>query len=199
VILAREKGDMSPIFESERSIYWLPARFFRCKRLCSAKSFNLITALSGLRPRSRSFAPGHRREFNPTSSTPPIGAHVTLRTSSGIVDVHLAIRKCSPPIIFRWRLVTPCTSPVRLSTRHRDSIRCAHHSEGHPRLVVRSLQGIPLKPARGRQRHASQRAAGRCPVKRAILSPLWRRLVHGGLRGARCYAAPPMATSPQAA
>jgi hypothetical protein len=89
-------------------------------------------------------------EYNPLSPTPPLGAHVNLQTSSGMVDVHLG----NPQMLTANHLSLAPGDTVRVIGEKLNEIQGTQFvarvlQKGAQAIVVRSLQGIPLKPGRG--------------------------------------------------
>ena len=98
-------------------------------------------------------------EYKATSATPPLGAHVTLQTSSGTVDVHLGNSQLLAANHFS---LLPGDS-VRVFGENLNGSQGAQFvarivQKGSQALTLRSLQGIPLKPSRnnGVQAHKQQ-------------------------------------------
>jgi len=83
--------------------------------------------------------------YTPTTQTPPLGAHVTLQTSAGVVDVHLG----------NARLLTANHFTIQNGDTFRiigESVACGNGTQfvarivqkGTQALAVRSVRGIPL-------------------------------------------------------
>jgi hypothetical protein len=88
-------------------------------------------------------------EYRPSSSTPPLGAHVIVQTSSGIVDVHLG----NPRMLTANHFSLAPGDAVRIVGENLNESQGTQFvarllQKGAQSLAVRSLQGIPLRPAR---------------------------------------------------
>lgn len=88
-------------------------------------------------------------DYRPLSSTPPLGAHVTLQTSSGIVDVHLG----NPQMLTANHLSLAPGDTVRVIGENLNGIQGTQFvarilQKGSLAIAVRSPQGLPLKPGR---------------------------------------------------
>lgn len=86
-------------------------------------------------------------EYIPLSATPPLGAHVTLQTSSGIVDVHLG----NPQTLVRNHLSLTPGDSVRIIGENINQLKGTQFvarivQKGTQAIAVRSPQGLPLKP-----------------------------------------------------
>jgi hypothetical protein len=86
-------------------------------------------------------------EYIPLSATPPLGAHVTLQTSSGIVDVHLG----NPQTLVRNHLSLTPGDSVRIIGENINQLKGAQFvarivQKGTQAIAVRSPKGLPLKP-----------------------------------------------------
>jgi hypothetical protein len=100
-------------------------------------------------------------EYKATSATPPLGAHVTLQTSSGIVDVHLGNSRLLAANHFS---LAPGDS-VRVFGENLNGSQGVQFAarivqKGTQALTVRSLQGIPLKPSRVKSAQAQKQQGG---------------------------------------
>jgi hypothetical protein len=88
-------------------------------------------------------------EYQATSATPPLGAHVTLQTSSGIVDVHLG----NAQLLAANHFSLAPGDALRIFGENLNGSQGAQFvarivQKGAQAITVRSLQGIPLKPGR---------------------------------------------------
>jgi hypothetical protein len=136
----------------------------------------LVTALflcaSGGAQQKAAASPEHSRAYNvsrevslqgtvvdyrPLSSTPPLGAHVSLQTSSGIVDVHLG----NPQMLAVNHLTLAPGDTVRVIGENISGIPGTQFvarilQKGSQAIAVRSPQGLPLKPGRAGANNAQQ-------------------------------------------
>ena len=88
-------------------------------------------------------------EYRPSSSTPPLGAHVIVQTSSGIVDVQLG----DPRMLTANHFSLAAGDAVRIVGENLNESQGTQFvarllQKGTQSLAVRSLQGIPLRPGR---------------------------------------------------
>ena len=86
-------------------------------------------------------------EYRAASSTPPLGAHVTLQTASGIVDVHLG----NPQLLSANHFSLATGDTVRVIGENLNGAQGTQFvarilQKGTQAIAVRSLEGIPLKP-----------------------------------------------------
>jgi hypothetical protein len=86
-------------------------------------------------------------EYRASSSTPPLGAHVTLQTASGIVDVHLG----NPQLLKANHFSLATGDTVRIIGENLSGAQGTQFvarilQKGTEAIAVRSLEGIPLKP-----------------------------------------------------
>jgi len=98
-------------------------------------------------------------DYRPLSSTPPLGAHVTLETSSGIVDVHLG----NPQMLAANHLSLAPGDAIRVIGENLAGIQGTQFvarilQKGSLAIAVRSPQGLPLKPGRLAANGAQQSA-----------------------------------------
>jgi hypothetical protein len=96
-------------------------------------------------------------DYRPLSSTPPLGAHVNLQTSSGIVDVHLG----NPQMLAANHLTLAPGDTVRVIGENINGILGTQFfarilQKGSQVIAVRSPQGLPLKPSRAAANSAQQ-------------------------------------------
>jgi hypothetical protein len=100
-------------------------------------------------------------EYRALSTIPPLGAHVTVQTSSGIVDVHLG----NAQMLAANHFSLAPGDAVRIIGEDLNESQGTQFvarilQKGAQALAVRSLQGIPLKPGRaaanGAQTHTQQ-------------------------------------------
>jgi hypothetical protein len=96
-------------------------------------------------------------EYRPLSSTPPLGAHVTLQTASGIVDVHLG----NPQMLTANRLSLAPGDTIRVIGENLNGIQGTQFvarilQKGSQAIAVRSPQGLPLKPGRAAAKGAQE-------------------------------------------
>jgi hypothetical protein len=94
-------------------------------------------------------------EYKPSSSITPIGAHLTLQTSSGIIDVHLG----NPQMLAANHFSLSPGDAVRIIGENLNESQETQFvariiQKGTQAIAVRSLQGIPLKPGRGTTNNA---------------------------------------------
>jgi hypothetical protein len=94
-------------------------------------------------------------EYNPASATPPLGAHVTLQTSSGIVDVHLG----NPQLLAANHFSLAPGDALRIFGENLNGSLGTQFvarivQKGTNAIAVRSLQGIPLRPGRATKNSA---------------------------------------------
>jgi hypothetical protein len=100
-------------------------------------------------------------EYKAASATLPLGAHVTLQTSSGIVDVHLG----NPQLLAanHFSLVTGDTLRIfgeNLNGAQGPQFVARIIQKGSQSLTLRSLQGIPLKPGRANSAQSQKQDRG---------------------------------------
>jgi len=86
-------------------------------------------------------------EYKATSAAPPVGAHVTLQTSSGIVDVHLG----NAQLLSANHFSLAPGDALRIFGENLNGSQGTQFvarivEKGSQAIAVRSLQGIPLKP-----------------------------------------------------
>lgn len=126
--------------------------------LCGALLLCVVTGAqqkaSSPSPQSRAYDRSHEVsllgtvvEYKPVSSTPPLGAHVTLQTSSGIVDVHLG----NPQLLAANHFSLAAGDAVRIIGENLNGSQGSQFvarivQKGTQAIEVRSLQGIALKP-----------------------------------------------------
>jgi hypothetical protein len=150
VILAREKGDMSPNIRVRAFNLLVASALLFAVSACAQQKASTSLQHSRAYDLGREVSlQGTVVEFNPTSSTPPIGAHVTLQTSSGIVDVHLG----NPQMLAANHFSLAPGDAVFITCETLNGSQGTQFvariiQKGTQALVVRSLQGIPLKPGR---------------------------------------------------
>jgi hypothetical protein len=99
--------------------------------------------------------------YRPSSLAPPLGAHVMLQTSSGVIDVHLG----DPRMLAANHFSLTPGDAVRIIGENLNQSQGTQFvarilQKGTQALEVRSLQGIPLRPgramAKSAQAHAQQ-------------------------------------------
>jgi hypothetical protein len=100
-------------------------------------------------------------EYRASSSTPPLGAHVTLQTSSGIVDVHLG----NPQLLTASHFSLATGDAVRIVGENLSQAQGTQFvariiQKGAQAIAVRSLQGIPLKPGNANGAQAQKQQGG---------------------------------------
>jgi hypothetical protein len=86
-------------------------------------------------------------EYTAASTTPPLGAHVTVRTSSGVVDVHLG----NAQLLTANQLTLSSGDGVRIvgeNLAYGTSTQFVARlvQKGNQVLAVRSTRGFPLAP-----------------------------------------------------
>jgi hypothetical protein len=156
------KGDMSP------NIRVRTASFLFAGALLLSVGAGAQQKASTLLQHSRAYDLGREVslrgtvvEYRPLSSTPPLGAHVTLQTASGIVDVHLG----DPRTLAANHFSLAPGDAVSIMGENLNESQGTQFvarliQKGTQSLAVRSLQGIPLKPghatANGAQTHTQQ-------------------------------------------
>jgi hypothetical protein len=87
--------------------------------------------------------------FTPAATTPPIGAHVSIQTASGPVDVHLG----NPGVLKASDIFLSAGDSVRIvgeSLRYAGGTFFAARilQKGTQSVTLRNLRGIPLSPGR---------------------------------------------------
>jgi len=100
-------------------------------------------------------------EYKPVSSAPPLGAHVTLQTSAGIVDVHLG----NPQLLTTNHFSLALGDAVRIIGENLNQSKGTQFvarlvQKGTQAIEVRSLQGIPLRPGRVNAAQAQKQQGG---------------------------------------
>lgn len=90
-------------------------------------------------------------EYKAVSATPPLGAHITLQTSSGIIDVHLG----NPQLLAANHFSLATGDSLRIYGENLNGAQGAQFvarvvQKGTQSITVRSLQGIPLRPSRAK-------------------------------------------------
>ena len=86
-------------------------------------------------------------QFTPASSAAPLGAHVTVQTSSGVVDVHLG----SARLLEANHFLLASGDSVRIVGENvayglRTQFLARVIQKGNQVLAVRSARGLPLAP-----------------------------------------------------
>ena len=100
-------------------------------------------------------------EYRASSSTPPLGAHVTLQTASGTVDVHLG----NPQLLTASHFSLATGDTVRIIGENfkgpqGNQFVARILQKGTQAITVRSLQGIPLKPGHANGAQAQKQQGG---------------------------------------
>jgi hypothetical protein len=95
--------------------------------------------------------------YSETSSTAPFGAHVTLQTASGVLDVHLG----DPRLLASKNLTLEAGDAVRVvgekvSFGASTQFVARLVQKGNQAVMLRSARGLPLRPA---TKSADQRGA----------------------------------------
>lgn len=88
-------------------------------------------------------------EYKATAVAPPLGAHITLQTSSGIIDVHLG----NPRLLAANHFSLATGDSLRIYGENLNGAQGAQFvarvvQKGTQSITLRSLQGIPLRPGR---------------------------------------------------
>jgi hypothetical protein len=100
-------------------------------------------------------------EYRAASSTPPLGAHVSLQTASGIVDVHLG----NPQLLTANHFSLAPGDTVRIIGENLNGAQGNQFvarilQKGTQAIAVRSLEGIPLKPGHASGAQAQKQQGG---------------------------------------
>jgi hypothetical protein len=95
--------------------------------------------------------------YSETASTAPFGAHVTLQTAAGVLDIHLG----DPRLLASKKLTLAAGDAVRVVGENVSFGSGTHFvarlvQKGNQTVLLRSSRGLPLRPA---TKPADQRGA----------------------------------------